>query len=68
MQNQTSKLLPLGFTVQQTASIFSKNPLFVYRRVREGKLTLVKLTTRSSLVTRESIIAYAESIGLNPSI
>lgn len=64
----SSQIKPLGLTVKDTASLFSKNPLFVYRRIKEGKLTLIKLSERSSLVTRESIITYAESVGLTPLI
>lgn len=58
-------IVPAGLTVAETAKLFGKNnKLFVYRRVTEGKLKLVKLSERSSLITMASIKQYAEAIGL----
>ena len=58
-------IVPAGLTVAETAKLFGKNnKLFVYRRVTEGKLKLVKLSERSSLITMASIKQYAKAIGL----
>lgn len=58
-------IVPAGLTVAETAKLFGKNNrLFVYRRVTEGKLKLVKLSERSSLITMASIKQYAQAIGL----
>ena len=58
-------IVPAGLTVAETAKLFGKNNrLFVYRRVTEGKLKLVKLSERSSLITMASIKQYAKAIGL----
>ena len=58
-------IVPAGLTVAETAKLFGKNnKLFVYRRVTEGKLKLVKLSERSSLITMASIKQYAQAIGL----
>ena len=56
---------PAGLTVAETAKLFGKNNrVFVYRRVNEGKLKLIKLSERSSLITMASIKQYAQAIGL----
>lgn len=58
-------IVPAGLTVAETAKLFGKNnKLFVYRRVKEGKLKLIKLSERSSLITMKSIKDYAKSIDL----
>lgn len=62
---QKDTIVPAGLTVAETAKLFGKNnKLFVYRRVKEGKLKLVKLSERSSLITMASIKEYAQAIGL----
>lgn len=55
---------PTGYTVEQAARIFSKNRQFIYKRAKENKLKIVKLSERSSLVTRDSMVSYAEQCGL----
>lgn len=62
MANQDLK--PSGYTVEQAARIFSKSRQFIYRRAKEQKLRIVKLSERSSLVTRDSMVNYAEQCGL----
>lgn len=58
-------IVPAGLTVAETAKLFGKsNRVFVYRRVNEGKLKLIKLSERSSLITMASIKQYAQAIGL----
>lgn len=58
-------IVPAGLTVAETAKLFGKNNrVFVYRRVNEGKLKLIKLSERSSLITMASIKQYAQAIGL----
>ncbi len=58
------KIQPLGLSVSDTAALFTKNRNFVYRKVRLGELTLVKISQRSSLITTKSIIEFAQKIGL----
>lgn len=55
---------PTGYTVEQAARIFSKSRQFIYKRAKENKLKIVKLSVRSSLVTRDSMVSYAEQCGL----
>lgn len=55
---------PTGYTVEQAARIFSKSRQFIYKRANEQKLKIVKLSERSSLVTRDSMVTYAEQCGL----
>lgn len=55
---------PTGYTVEQAARIFSKSRQFIYKRANEQKLKIVKLSERSSLVTRDSMVSYAEQCGL----
>lgn len=62
MQNESFK--PTGYTVEQAAHIFSKSRQFIYKRAKENRLKIVKLSERSSLVTRDSMVAYAEQCGL----
>lgn len=61
---QSQQVKPTGYTVEQAARIFSKSRQFIYKRAKENKLKIVKLSERSSLVTRDSMVSYAEQCGL----
>ena len=63
-ENQANKLLPLGYTVAQTAQLFNRNRLWVYRLAKAGKINIIKVSERSSLVTRDSLVKYAIARGL----
>lgn len=60
----SESIKPAGYTVEQAARIFSKSRQFIYKRAKEQRLKIVKLSERSSLVTRDSMVTYAEQCGL----
>lgn len=62
--SKTRQTPPLGYRVNRAAYLLCIARSSVYRLVDAGELELVKVGLRSSIITRASLLKFAESRGI----